>query len=98
MRADPDGLFVLRYEPIAVARQYPSVSPRLLAEGSVPIAYHLNMRDPKALFLARRFAMRDKDILFVSNAPLTEISKFFQLFLMVAQPGIQGAWIAATVK
>ena len=56
------------------------------------------MRDPKALFLARRFAMRDKDILFVSNAPLTEISKVFQLFLLVAQPGLQGAAVAATVK
>ncbi|BDV39124.1 polysaccharide biosynthesis/export family protein [Methylocystis bryophila] len=98
MRADPDGVFVLRYEPVAVAREYPSVSPRLLDGGSVPIAYHLNMRDPKALFLARRFAMRDKDILFVSNAPLTEISKFFQMFLMVAQPGMQAGVIAATVK
>jgi len=98
MRADPDGVFVLRYEPVTVAREYPSVSPRLLAEISVPIAYHLNMRDPKALFLARRFAMRDKDILFVSNAPLTEVSKFFQLFLMVASPGMQGAAIATTIK
>ena len=98
MRADPDGVFVLRYEPVSAARQYPSVSPRLLDEGSVPIAYHLNMRDPKALFLARRFAMRDKDILFVSNAPLTEVSKFFQMFLMVAQPGMQAGAIAATVK
>ena len=97
-RADPDGVFVLRYEPVAVAREYPSVSPRLLEEGSVPIAYHLNMRDPKALFLARQFAMRDKDILFVSNAPLTEVSKFFQMFLMVAQPGMQAGYIAATVK
>jgi polysaccharide export outer membrane protein len=98
MRADPDGVFVLRYEPVSVAREYPSVSPRLLAERTVPIAYHLNMRDPKALFLARRFAMRDKDILFVSNAPLTELSKFFQLFLMVAQPGVQGAMVAPALK
>ena len=98
MRADPNGVFVLRYESVSAAREYPSVSPRLLAEGMVPIAYHLNMGDPKALFLARRFAMRDKDILFVSNAPLTEVSKFFQLFLVVAQPGLQGAAVAATVK
>lgn len=98
MRADPEGVFVLRYEPVHLAREYPSVSPVLLAGGAVPVAYHLNMRDPKALFLARRFAMHDKDILFVSNAPLTEASKFFQLFLVVAQPGLQGAAVAATVK
>ena len=89
---------MLRYEPVHLAREYPSVSPVLLAGGAVPVAYHLNMRDPKALFLARRFAMHDKDILFVSNAPLTEASKFFQLFLVVAQPGLQGAAVAATVK
>ena len=98
MRADPEGVFVLRYEPVQLAREYPSVSPALLTGGAVPVAYHLNMRDPKALFLARRFAMHDKDILFVSNAPLTEASKFFQLFLVVAQPELQGAAVAATVK
>jgi polysaccharide export outer membrane protein len=98
MRADPEGVFVLRYEPAGDAREFPYVSPALLAGGAVPVAYHLNMRDPKALFLARRFAMHDKDILYVSNAPLTEVSKFFQLFTMVTQPAIQGAAVAATVK
>lgn len=98
MRADPEGVFVLRYEPVQLAREYPSVSPALLTSNAVPVAYHLNLRDPKALFLARRFAIRDKDILFVSNAPMTEVSKFFQLFLTVAQPGLQGAAVAATIK
>jgi polysaccharide biosynthesis/export protein len=98
MRADPEGVFVLRFEPATLAREFPSVSPELLSGAAVPIAYHLNMRDPKALFLARRFAMRDKDILFASNAPLTEISKFFQLFLLVANPGLQGAAVATTIR
>jgi polysaccharide export outer membrane protein len=98
MRADPEGVFVLRYEPAALAREYASVSPTLMASGAVPVAYHLNLRDPKALFLARRFAMRDKDILFVSNAPLTEVSKFFQLFSMVTQPAIQGGAVAVGVR
>lgn len=98
MRADPEGVFVLRYEPTSIAREFPFVPPNLLAGGAAPIAYHLNMRDPNALFLARRFAMRDKDILFVSNAPLTEVSKFFQLFSMVTQPALQGGSIAAAVR
>jgi polysaccharide biosynthesis/export protein len=56
------------------------------------------MRNPAALFTARRFAMRDKDILFVSNAPLTEVGKAFQLVSMLTQPAIQGAAVGTAVK
>lgn len=94
-RADPENVFVLRYEPDRLAREYPSVSPALFSRPFVPVAYHLNMRDPKALFEARRFAMREKDILYVSNAPLVEVGKVFQLFTLVTSPAIQGAGVAA---
>ena len=96
LRADPQGVFVLRYEPSTLAREFPMVDPDLLRSNPVPVAYHFDMRDPKGLFLARRFAMRDKDILYVSNAPLTEVSKIIQLFTMVTQPAITGASIAAS--
>ena len=59
----------------------------------MPVAYHLNMREAAALFAARRFSMRDKDILYVSNAPLADIGKVVQLFQMVGQPAIQGALV-----
>jgi polysaccharide export outer membrane protein len=64
-RADPEGVFVLRYEPVGLARSYPNISPELLQHNLVPIAYHLNLREPRALLLQRRFAMREKDILFI---------------------------------
>ncbi|MBG0794568.1 polysaccharide export protein [Methylocystis sp. H62] len=89
-RADPDGVFILRYEPASLAREYPQVSPHLLALGLVPVAYHLNLREPAALFAARRFPIRDKDILYVSNAPFSDISKLMQLVGTVGQPAIQG--------
>lgn len=97
-RADPNGLFVLRYEPASLARDYPTVSPILMSRAWVPVAYHLNLRDPSALFVARRFAMRDKDIIYVSNAPLTEVAKAFQLIQMLTQPAIQGAAVSTVVK
>ncbi len=93
-RADPDGVFVLRYEPASVVREYPNIAPSLLERGQVPVAYHLNMREAAALFAARRFSMRDKDILYVSNAPLADITKVVQLFQMVSQPAIQGALVS----
>ncbi|PWB92680.1 sugar transporter [Methylosinus sporium] len=97
-RADPSGLFVLRYEQTAAIAEYPTVSPLLASQRLTPVAYHLDMRNPAALFTARRFAMRDKDILYVSNAPVTEIAKAFQLVSMLTQPAIQGAAVGAAVK
>jgi polysaccharide export outer membrane protein len=97
-RADPSGLFVLRYEPSAIVSQFPTTPPELAARPQVPVAYHLDMRDPKALFAARRFAMRDKDILFVSNAGLTEAGKVLKLVSMLTQPAIQGVLVQSRVK
>jgi polysaccharide biosynthesis/export protein len=94
-RADPEYVFVLRYEPEPFARELPYVPPPLLSQPVVPVAYHLNMRDPKALFAARRFAMREKDILYVSNAPLVEVGKVFQLLTTVTSPALSGAGVAA---
>jgi polysaccharide export outer membrane protein len=97
-RADPGGLFVLRYEPRSVVAEYPSASPDLASRALVPVAYHLDMRQPSALLQARRFAMKDKDILFVSNAPLNELGKVLKLVSMVTQPAIQGAVLSTRMK
>jgi polysaccharide biosynthesis/export protein len=89
-RADANGLFVLRYEPAEIVHDFPAAPRALLSQQQVPVAYHLNMKDPEAFFAARRFAMRDKDIIYVSNAPLAEIGKVVQLIQMVSQPAVQG--------
>lgn len=90
-RSDPQGVFVLRYEPVTLARQYPGVPEHLLTGAVVPVAYRLNIRDPVSLFRARRFAMHDKDILYVSTAPITEVEKVFRAIGMLTSPAISGA-------
>ncbi|WP_291548128.1 polysaccharide biosynthesis/export family protein [Bosea sp. (in: a-proteobacteria)] len=45
----------------------------------VPVIYRVNLRDPQGYFLATKFPMSDKDILFVSNAQTVELTKFLQL-------------------
>lgn len=92
-RSDPRGVFVLRYEPVNLVRNYPSIPPHLLANSVVPVAYRLDMRDPTSLFRARRFQMRDKDILYVSHAPITEVEKIFRVFQTVTSPVVTGAAI-----
>jgi polysaccharide export outer membrane protein len=42
----------------------------------IPVIYTINLRDPAGYFLASSFEMRNKDILYVSNAFAVESTKF----------------------
>jgi polysaccharide export outer membrane protein len=42
-----------------------------------PIAYHLNLADPNSLFLEQNFRIANHDLIYVSNAPSTNIQKIF---------------------
>ncbi|ARC89510.1 sugar ABC transporter substrate-binding protein [Rhodovulum sp. MB263] len=64
--ADPTGIFVLRNEPEEIARQ---VLGRDDLTGEQRIAYVLNLTEPTGLFLARDFAIRDGDTVYVTEAP-----------------------------
>ena len=90
-RSDPQGVFVLRYESVNLVRRYPNVPQQLLSGGVVPVAYRLDMRDPTSLFRARRFNMRDKDILYVSNSPISEVEKVFRLVGTLTSPAVSAA-------
>lgn len=96
--ADPEGVFVLRYEPAALASNYETLSPALKKAGVVPVAYHINMRDPNSLFLERRFAMRNKDIVFVSYSPITDMQKVLTIVNLVTQPVFSAAYAVTTVS
>ena len=96
-RADPAGVFVFRYEPPQIARALRPNSP-LIRAGWVPVVYRLNLRDPAGIFLAQSFPIFNKDVLYISNAPFTEIQKIFQVFNTVAAPLSTGAGIASVAK
>lgn len=49
----------------------------------IPLIYRLNMRDPNSFFLARRFPVRSKDIVYVTNAPAMESQKVMTILLPV---------------
>ncbi len=96
-RADPKGVFVLRYEPVSLVSKYPRVPQRLLSGSVVPVAYRLDMRDPTSLFRARRFSMRDKDILYVSSAPITEVEKAFRVVQTLTAPAIKAVAVSSAL-
>jgi polysaccharide biosynthesis/export protein len=63
--ADPRALFLLR--------------PRAQADGapmdSRPFVYQFDMRRPGQMLLARQFAVQDGDVVFISDAPFTQVQK-----------------------
>ena len=51
---------------------------------SAPNIYLLDLRDPAGYFYASRFVMHPEDVIFVSNAPMTDLAKFLSLVLPAA--------------
>lgn len=88
-RSDAQGVFVFRMED-ANALPWPNQPVRTTADNKVPVVYRLNLRDPNSFFAAQNFMMNNKDLLFVSNAPVTEIQKVLNLFFSVAYPVVTG--------
>jgi polysaccharide export outer membrane protein len=97
-RADATGVFLLRFEPAALVEQMAPDRKGQIVTPIVPVVYRLNMRDANSYFLARSFPMRDKDILYVANAPATELQKFLSLVGSVTSPAVTGAAVYATTK
>jgi len=93
-RADPQGVFVMRYEPAEVARELDPRSPLPEAGGTVPVVYRLDLNNGRAFFNAQRFAMVNGDIVYVSTAPLEEWRKVLSLFQTVTQPVASGVTLS----
>jgi polysaccharide export outer membrane protein len=48
----------------------------------------VDLSDPRSFFVMQSFPMKDKDVLYVSNAPATELEKFLNILFTVAYPVI----------
>ncbi len=70
---NPAAIFLFRYEKDEQGKDLPKV-------------YHLNMMKAGTYFLAQRFPMRDKDVLYFGNAAANQPSKLFQLISQLFTP------------
>lgn len=70
---DPAAIFLFRY---VVDEQ----------GNETPIVYHLNMMRASSYFLAQRFNIRDKDVLYFGNAAANQPSKMLQLISQLFSP------------
>jgi polysaccharide biosynthesis/export protein len=97
-RADPTGIFLLRFEPTRLVAQL-APSRDMPSQGDlVPVVYRLNFKDANSFFLARSFPMRDKDILYVANSASDPVQKFLTLVGTITAPAITGAAVYGAVK
>lgn len=96
-QADPQGTFVFRFEPAAIVRRLKPGSP-LLGTPLVPVVYRINMKDPNSLFVTQAFRMRNRDLVYVSNAPFTEVQKVLSVFSAAITPVASAAATATYVR
>lgn len=86
-RADVKGAFIFRFEnPAVLNPAIVGAGHYLTPDGKVPVIYRINMKDPSTFFIAQSFPIRDKDVLYVSNAPLADIQKFVSVIFSTFLP------------
>jgi len=98
--ADPASVFLYRGEPREVA-QLLGVDCSRFTGPIIPIIFNLNLRDPAGYFLASTFEMRNKDVIFTSNAATVESTKFLayvNLVIGTVEDPIVAAISAYTLK
>ena len=93
-RADPKGVFLFRWESPLRVRSL--VDPQIpLPEGPVPVIYQVDMKKPETLFAAQNFAMRDGDVIFISNSPTADFQRFVNILASSVLPALS---VANTVR
>lgn len=70
--ADPTGVFVFRDEPEEIAKQ---LLGRTDITGTQRVIYVLDLTEPNGMFMARDFAIRDSDTVYVTEAPFSQFNK-----------------------
>jgi polysaccharide export outer membrane protein len=93
-RSNPSGVFVFRLEPrsaqVANGQADSQPTATTAAAALVPVVYRVDLKDPRSLFWIQSFPIKDKDVLYVSNAPAAELQKFLSLLFTFAYPVLTG--------
>jgi polysaccharide export outer membrane protein len=83
-RSNPAGVFLFRFEsPKALSWPVP---PTTLVQGKVPTIFQFNLTDPATFFAAQTFPVENHDLIYVSNAPVTDLQKVLNVVGSVVYP------------
>ena len=78
-RADPAGVFLMRFENAKVAYQLAGKNGVMDSRPVVPVIYRIDLKDPNQYFFAQVIGMHDRDVIYVANAPSVELDKFLTI-------------------
>lgn len=88
-RSDAQGLFIFRFEdPAALLSNVDSSGNpmQVTPDGKVPVVYRVDLKDPAMFFVAQSFPIRNKDVMYVSNASAAELQKFLNILSSIVFP------------
>lgn len=81
-RANLKGIFIFRMERASSLTSNAQSS----VQNYTPVIYRVDLTNPSTFFLAQQFMIQDKDVLYVSNAPLADLQKFVGIVSSVILP------------
>ena len=81
-QGDPAAIFLYRGETRKVAEQLGIDCSRFNGP-IIPVIYDINLKDPSGYFLATKFEMRNKDVIYIANAKSVEVSKFLNYLRLI---------------
>lgn len=93
-RANAKGVFIFRLEDPAVLGDHLTPMVQATPTGKIPVIYRVNLGDPRTIFVAQSFPIRDKDVLYVTNAPIADIQKFINVIYSSILPIATAATVA----
>ena len=93
-RADTRGVFIFRLENPEAVDPAMRDNARLTPDRKLPVIYQVDVKDPGIFFVAQEFPIKDKDVLYVSNAPLVDIQKFVNVIYSAILPVATAATVA----
>jgi polysaccharide export outer membrane protein len=96
--AQPEGVFLFRYEPNSLVRELDEPIAAELQKPVSPIVYRFNLRDGKTFLLAQQFPMRDKDIIFVSDAKAVQGQKLATFLQTITGPVLTGLLVCRSTN
>jgi polysaccharide export outer membrane protein len=91
--AEPAAIFLYRGETREVAERL-GIDCSRFPGPIIPVIYNVNLRNPEGFFLATKFQMRNKDVIYMANATSVEIAKaltFFRLTVATVNDPIVAA-------
>lgn len=77
-QADARGVFIFRFEEPGVIQPEGLPLPQT-PEGKTPMVYRVDLKDPHSFLVAQNFPMKNKDVVYVANAPAAELQKFLNI-------------------